>query len=147
MPRLQFYADEPLCERLSSIAQKRDISVSQLIVEILTNTDIESTLSAPDSFPNQMAEVLEALANYVDLCEKDPAKSRVFALREAIPDFQTKYPMFIKQDGKKVRNSMAGRIGRQFYNLVNKGLVPNIKSTGMLDRNRTALYEVVLKTD
>ena len=144
MPRLQFYVDEPLCERLNSIARNHDISVSQLIVEVLTNIDIEASLSAPDSFSNQMAEILKDIADYVELCKKDDLKPRLFALREAVSDFHIKYPTYIEREGQKIRNSAGGRVGRQFYYLVNKGLVPNVKTTGLFDRMRTVLYEVVL---
>ena len=144
MRRIQFYAEEPLYERLNNIAQKRDISVSQLISQVLKNIDIEKTVSKPDGLSNQMAEILRAVAAYVDLCKQDATKPRRFTLRDAVPDFQMKYPPYIEHEGEKIRNTAGGRVGRQFYNLVTKGLVPNVTRTDTLDRNRTVIYEVVL---
>jgi len=144
MPRLQFYADDHLCERLRSIAQKREITVSQLVADVLRNADLEAEQTG---LSKQMAEVLDDVAEYVELCRQDHAKRRLFALREAIHEFQKKYPMYIEQNGERVRNSEGGRVGRQFYYLVNRGRVPNVKNTGMLDRARTVLYEVMLQED
>ena len=145
MPRMAFFADDELANRLRALATEQGISISQLVVEVLSNaTNVESTLAAPDSLPSIMAKVLEAVATYVDACKKDSSIKKMFALRDIVPGFQQDYPMFIEKDGKKVRNAAAGRIGRQFFYLVNKGLVPNIKSTGLFDRSRTLLYEVEL---
>jgi hypothetical protein len=140
---MQFYADDHLCERLKNAALKRDITVSQLVVETLRCADLEAEPVGIDSLSRQMAEILDSVSAYVALCKQDETKPRFFALREAIPNFQEKYPMHIERDGQRIRNSEGGRVGRQFYHLVSKGRVPNVRNTKMLDRSRTVLYEVV----
>lgn len=135
MERMQFYPNKPLKDALHAESASKGVSVSQLIIDILSE---HCGLAISETEKKPLAELTEKILQEVKLFVMNSQPGTTFDLLTASETF-SKIEMFAC--GKPSTNRAT--IGKIFVSKLGKGEFANVSVvSGKKSVNRATLYEI-----
>lgn len=142
------YLESLLHNKLAAKAASEQISVDQLVSDILSSVDLDRNYASPQSFQFLYHDLVHKVDQYVRDVQNGNQKDE-FLLRDVAEwGNQSSY-----ENGTVTPNAKRAALGRTFFNNVNNGKIPNVvvattinkygKMVKKLDKHGVVIYKVI----
>jgi len=149
------YLNDQLYSQLSLRANQLNISVDQLVADIVSSVNLNRTPMPPQSYQALFQDLLDSVRKHCEKVLDGTIEKDEFSLREIAGWNDTVKQASYVEKGITTPNGMRASLGRTFYSRVKCKKVPNVivseipdpnqkgKTKNKLDRYGVVIYKVV----